>query len=548
MEIDGPALAELGKDPRIASVRADRPSAPAALGSGTRVIGADRAHAAGVTGRGQNVVILDTGIDRDHPAFAGRIVAEACFSRASRDETTVRSLCPSGEDRQTGPGSADAETALCMDGKKNLCAHGSLVAGIAAGKKSAAGNADGVAPGAGIIAIQIYTRVDSEEHCGKGKAPCVLSWGTDHIFAMDYVIELAKTHRIAAVNLSMYRYGTTPNAYHVYDENEPCDVEPVSDEIGELSKLGIPTVAAAGNGGEEGRIAVPACVRKAVSVGATDDSDAVAPFSNRSAFLDLLAPGSGITSSAPDRTQETASGTSLAAAHVAGAFALLKERAPEADGADLLKKLQDTGKRITYRSRGEDASTPRIDLARALGLPAVTPSPTATPAPAGTPTATPAPSPAPTHTPPGGGGDLGPVPVPDVCERGKGARALSAAGWARELHKRTGTLPDRILVCYLGIVQNGSKVFPEAGDAGSPGRAYKILMGRSGKALLDRELLAAWLNHAHGVYDGSTKVHGRTTFRSAVAAAEKHRLTPKAASARVLKAAAYLNTYVNRAG
>ncbi|MBG0825438.1 S8 family serine peptidase [Planomonospora sp. ID91781] len=549
MEADQATLAGLGRDGRVASVRADRLLAPAALPSSTKVIGADRAHAAGVTGRGQNIVIMDTGIDRDHPAFAGRIVAEACFSQGDQRWST-RSLCPGGADRQTGAGSADAETELCLSGQRNLCAHGSLVAGIAAGK-GVGGHAAGVAPEAGIIAIQVFTRFESEEHCGKGKAPCVLSWASDQLWALDYVIKLAGTHRIAAVNASIDQYG-----YSEYDEEETCLVDPVSEEIGTLSRLGIPTILAAGNTGSEGQIAVPACVPAAVTVGATDDSDAMAPFSNRGTMLDLLAPGVGVTAAAPDDSWAAQSGTSLAAAHVTGAFALLKERTPEATGAVLLKRLQDTGKKIAYRSRGQEVSTARIDLARALALPdpTATPTPTTaspkpTPVPTTSPTAGPAPSPTAARPSSGPVDSASGDPAPAACERGRGRRALSAAGWAKEISRNAGTLKDATLLCYLNLAQEGSKVFPEKVRIGSLDAAYRVLTPKSkaARALLDRELLAAWLNHAHGAYDGSTKVKGATTLKGAVTAAERHRLSTEATSAQLRRAAAYLNKNVNRA-
>nr|BFE83142.1 hypothetical protein GCM10020093_057430 [Planobispora longispora] len=136
-----------------------------------------------------------------------------------------------------------------------------------------------------------------------------------------------------------------------------------------------------------------------------------------------------------------------------------------------------------------------------------------------------------------------------MCKRGKGGKALTAARWDVEFHESAGKLSDSTLRCYLSIVQNGSKVFPELTDAGSLGKAYKVLKPRtkSAKALLDRELLAAWLNYAHGVYNGSAKIKGATTLKSAIGVAERHRANPKATSAQLLKAAVYLNKNVNRA-
>ncbi|GAA0840892.1 S8 family serine peptidase [Streptosporangium amethystogenes subsp. fukuiense] len=555
MNVDGPTLAALGGDRRVASVHEDRLSAPA-LASTTKVIGADRAYLAGATGAGQNIAILDSGIDRDHPFLAGRIVAEACFSH-NAEEWRSRTLCPDGSTRQVGPGSADAETAQCVGPRGNLCGHGTHVAGIAAGKRFGKERANGVAPGAGIIAIQVFSRFLDEEQCGKGKAPCVLAWASDQLRALDYVIDLTRTHRIAAATMSVSQPGDNP-----YDENETCDVEPVSEEIAELLKLGVPTVIASGNGGYEGRVSVPGCVRKAVTVGATNDRDAMAPFSNRGILLDLLAPGVGVRSSVPGGGWATRSGTSMAAAHVAGAFALLRERSPEASPAELLARLQDTGKAVTYRNRGSDVTTKRIEVHAALGpapsaTPTPSPTPTATPSPSATPTTAPATSPptttpAATPSPDPTGTDAGPAtpdPLPEAgtCRRGGGTKALTSARWAFELRRGSGRLSDLTLSCYLSLAQKGSKVFPEVTASGSLGSAYRVLKGRAGKAALDRELLAAWLNWAHGAYDGSSRVRGTTTLKSAIAAAERQRLNGKATGVQVAAATGYLQKHVNRA-
>nr|BFE83143.1 hypothetical protein GCM10020093_057440 [Planobispora longispora] len=124
---DGDELTELAKEEDVVSIREDRVMTPSTLSS-LAVIGADKVQQAGITGEGQAVAFLDTGIDRGHPAFAGRIVAEACFSPSGPFNYVLQSLCPDGGWKQTGPGSADATTARCLNGTVNLCAHGTLVA------------------------------------------------------------------------------------------------------------------------------------------------------------------------------------------------------------------------------------------------------------------------------------------------------------------------------------------------------------------------------------------------------------------------------------
>jgi hypothetical protein len=115
------------------------------------------------------------------------------------------------------------------------------------------------------------------------------------------------------------------------------------------------------------------------------------------------------------------------------------------------------------------------------------------------------------------------------------------------MHRKKGSLSDKTLLCYLSLAQNGSKVFPELTDTGSLGKAYKVLAPKSktAKALLDRELLGAWLNYAHGVYNGSAKIHGSTTLKQAVSTAEKYR-TKSGTSAQLKKVAVYLYRHVNK--
>ena len=63
-------------------------------------------------------------------------------------------------------------------------------------------------------------------------------------------------------------------------------------------------------------------VTEAITVGATDDTDTRASFSNFGTCVDLFAPGMFIYSAALDGTSVMKNGTSQAAPHVAGVAAL----------------------------------------------------------------------------------------------------------------------------------------------------------------------------------------------------------------------------------
>src|SRR5690606_19178525 len=102
------------------------------------------------------------------------------------------------------------------------------------------------------------------------------------------------------------------------------------------------------------------CLSGAVAVGATDNTDAIAGFSNRGPLVDLFAPGVSVTSSVPGGAYGPMSGTSMSAPHVAGSFAVLRQAFPGLDAAQALRRLRETGTPV-----GPDR-TPRVDLGRAV--------------------------------------------------------------------------------------------------------------------------------------------------------------------------------------
>ncbi len=311
------------------------------------LIEADLAHELGLNGSGTAVAVIDSGVDRTHPFFGGRLIKEACFASA---ETGSGGDCPNGQATQIGSGAA-VSCAFAPE----ACRHGTHVAGIAIGSGS---EFSGVAPGAQLIAIQVFHASIEDCLIFFEEFPCPRAFASDIVAGLEHVFELRNQHNIAAVNLSL---GGT-----AYDS--ACDAESplFAAVINNLRSVGIATVAASGNDGLTFGIAEPACIAAAISVGATTIDDEVAWFSNNSADLDLLAPGSPITSSVPGGGFDTLEGTSMAAPHVAGAWAIYKQAHPTASVADALASFVNTGVPIIDERGGPTKR--RIRVSGAVGI------------------------------------------------------------------------------------------------------------------------------------------------------------------------------------
>ena len=129
-----------------------------------------------------------------------------------------------------------------------------------------------------------------------------------------------------------------------------CDSASEKPIIDSLRTAGIATIISSGNDGYCGYISSPACISSAISVGATDDTDQVANYSNSATFMSLLAPGSSINSSVPGSGYSSWNGTSMAAPHITGAWALMKQSNPSATVSEILNSLTSTGLAITDSS------------------------------------------------------------------------------------------------------------------------------------------------------------------------------------------------------
>ncbi len=374
-------LAVLAADPRIVHIHLDRLNAPFLLQS-VPLIGMPAAYTAGATGAGRAVAIIDTGVQPNHEFLAGKVVMEACFSNSGGGGGGL-SLCPDGSSTQTGAGAADPTTGQCVAGGGQLCGHGTHVAGIAAGNNTNPGGGkptNGVAKGADIVAVQVFTRFNVvSSFCGA--PPCVLAFTSDLVSALDWVFMNALTPApgvtLCSANMSLGGGKFTA----------ACDTDPTKPSIDNLRGAGVATVIAAGNAGFTTAVSSPACVSTAVAVGSSDKNDVISSFTNMSSQVALMGPGglgnpadtcafgannpdilSSFAGFFPADTGEYAclAGTSQATPHVAGAIAAICSACPTATLDQILTALENTGKPITDTRPGGTQTKPRIQVDAAL--------------------------------------------------------------------------------------------------------------------------------------------------------------------------------------
>ncbi|MGC4378825.1 S8 family serine peptidase [Fictibacillus sp. Mic-4] len=173
--------------------------------------------------------------------------------------------------------------------------HGTHVAGIIAAESDNGYSMAGIHPKAKIMPVKV---LDSS---GSG--------GTDQI-AMG--IKYAVDHGAKVINLSL---GGTPSRV-------------IESMLKYAASKNVTVVAASGNEGTN-MVGYPASSKYAIAVGATNQLDIVADFSNYGPQLDVVAPGASIPSLLPNGNVTYLDGTSMATPHVAAVAGLLLAENPK---------------------------------------------------------------------------------------------------------------------------------------------------------------------------------------------------------------------------
>ena len=286
------------------------------------------AHNKGFYGEGMTIVILDTGLNKGHSLYGGRVVAESCRSNggvSSKTGTFKIDGRTYSNVRFTRICSGNSSAPRLASVPKDFN-HGSHVAGIAAGN-------DGIAQKANIISINIFTELS-----GNVKGDCVQD--ADLINALNDVLNWRNTYNIAAINLSIGLRSST--GYNTFSSSCNSEKPSIYSKFNAIVNAGIVPVVAAGNESKANAVGLPACYTNTFTVGALDNysSPRIPNYSNEHRTLvQIFAPGTDIISASYPSGTTVMSGTSMATPVVAGAFAILKEAYPNMTVTQLENKL-----------------------------------------------------------------------------------------------------------------------------------------------------------------------------------------------------------------
>lgn len=293
------------------------------LDRSVKQINAPAAYAAGFTGKGVTVAVLDGGVDATHPDLAGKVVAAKSFVSGSATQD------PDG--------------------------HGTHVASTVAGTGAASGGKyRGVAPDAKIAS----GRVCGGSDCADSAIVSGLQWAATEVKA-----------KIISMSLGG---PDTPG------------LDPLEIAVNTLSaQTGVLVVAAVGNeGGSDLPIDSPSSADAALAVGSVSRTGAVSTFSSRGPRPadgglkpDVTAPGedimaaraAGVGSGPATERYITFTGTSMATPHVSGMAALLAQQHPSWTGEQLKAAIMNSARPNPAYSVFEQGAG-LVDVAKAIAL------------------------------------------------------------------------------------------------------------------------------------------------------------------------------------
>ena len=328
--VSNETLRQLEANPNV-KVYVDRVER-AFLRDSARIINADdvwnySSNGINLTGLGESVCVLDTGVDYSRAAFGG--CSEQEFLNGNCDKVPGGKDFVNNDSNPMDDGSSSHGTRMSM-----------IIASIDERYR-------GVAPDAKIVAVKVLNNVGS-------------GYLSDIVLGMDWCINNSELFNISVISMSL-----GGSIYY----SDYCDADdPRSRLVDVATSKNISVVAATGNEGH-GRIIAPSCIKDIIAVGATNKTDDIYSYSNRNNLTDLLAPGEDIALPYSSGYVSVSSGTSIAVPHVSGSLVLLKQyvrmndESRDVNASLLLNALKETGVSITENASFEPITCVAYDYA-----------------------------------------------------------------------------------------------------------------------------------------------------------------------------------------
>ncbi|GLH99592.1 S8 family serine peptidase [Phytohabitans aurantiacus] len=240
------------------------------------------------TGRAVTVAVLDTGVDGRHPQLRGAL-------RQGWDFVTDE------------PG-----------GAVDCAGHGTAVAGLVGARPADGVGFAGIAPGATVLPVRIADRLVSGDRVLAGVLAKAIRWAADQragVITVPVVADRPTAALAAAVAYAQAR--------------DALVVAAAGTRASELNAD--PTVA--------DQPSYPAAYPGVLGVGAVDAAGVRVNNSPVGSYVDIVAPGSDVLTTAPARGHTTLSGTAMAAPAVAATAALVRAARPELSAVEVAQRL-----------------------------------------------------------------------------------------------------------------------------------------------------------------------------------------------------------------
>lgn len=248
------------------------------------------------------VAIVDTGVQADHPDLQGRLV---------QGYNVIDPSKPPNDD----------------------VGHGTHVAGIIAAQ---------VDNNEGIAGLTWYTKIMPVKALDSTGAGTTYSVAEGIIWATD--------HGADVINMSLGNY---------------AQAQFLHDAIKYAYDHGVVLVAASGNDSTD-RPGYPAAYPEVFAVGATNEDESLAEYSNYGDYIDVAAPGTSIASTYPGSRYAALSGTSMACPHVSALASLVRSANPSLTNEQVMSVLRQTAKDLGAKGKDNKFGYGQIDVNAAV--------------------------------------------------------------------------------------------------------------------------------------------------------------------------------------